>query len=70
MSAHGFRQASIAKLNEPGLGDKVHKATLHTTHGRDRLVESMPDWDSLRHRAREARLRALDHHDAKPISES
>lgn len=58
-----FREASREKLIEPGLGDKVHKATLHTVHNRARLVAEMPDWESLRERGREARLRALLHHD-------
>lgn len=63
MSPDGFRKASQSKLAEAGLGDKVHKATLHTVQRRDRLVEQMPEWESLRERAREARMRALDRHD-------
>lgn len=63
MSSGPFRDNARAKLEEHGLGDKVHKATLHTVARRDALVQQMPDWESLRTRAREARLRALDRHD-------
>jgi L-lactate dehydrogenase complex protein LldF len=61
--SHGFRDASRAKLDELGLGDKVHKATLHTVRRRDQLVGPMLDWESLRDRARDARMRALDRHE-------
>ena len=62
MSSGAFRDASRAKLAEPGLADKVHKATLHTVDKRDQLVADTPEWESLRLRGREARLRALDKH--------
>ncbi|MCL2822818.1 MAG: lactate utilization protein, partial [Polyangiaceae bacterium] len=59
-----FRHSSRTKLKEPTLADKVHRATLHTVNQRNQLVDTIPEWESLRTRAREARLRALDHHDA------
>ncbi len=63
MSGGRFRQAARDGLGEPGLGDKVHKATLHTVRRRDAIVDAMPEWESLRERAREARRRALDKHE-------
>ena len=64
MSRHNFREASRTSLADPGLASKVHKATLHTVALRSRLVETMHDWEELRIRAREARLRAIDNLDA------
>ena len=63
MTRWPMREKSREKLADPSLGDKVHKATLHTLRKRDELVAGMPDWEELRGRARQARLRALDRHD-------
>ena len=64
MTRWNMRDAAREKLADPKLADKVHKATLHTLDGRAGLVAQMSDWESLRERGREARLRALDKHDA------
>jgi len=63
MTRWPMRSASRDKLADSTLGDKVHRATLHTLHNRARLVASIPEWGDLRQRAREARLRALDRHE-------
>ncbi|MBW2456576.1 MAG: LUD domain-containing protein [Deltaproteobacteria bacterium] len=63
MSRWPLRDVTRAKIADRALGDKVHKATLHTVHGRARLVADMPQWAELRERAHEARRRGLDHHD-------
>ena len=64
MKRWSIRDEAIKKLAEPGLGDKVHKATLHTVARRDELVAAIPEWQALRELGRRARLRALDEHDA------
>ncbi len=62
MSRWPMREASRNKLRDPSLGNKVHKATLHTVQKRAELVATLPAFNDLRKRAREARLRALDRH--------
>ncbi|MBI5485805.1 MAG: LUD domain-containing protein [Deltaproteobacteria bacterium] len=60
MSEKPFRRVAAAKVAEPELGDKVHRATVRTVEKRAHLVAEIPDWESLRRRARELRLDALD----------
>ncbi|MBI5532598.1 MAG: LUD domain-containing protein [Deltaproteobacteria bacterium] len=62
--SHGrMRDASREKLVDRSVGDKVHRATLRTLDKREHMVETIPDWEALRKRAREIRLEALDRHD-------
>ncbi|MBI5501308.1 MAG: LUD domain-containing protein [Deltaproteobacteria bacterium] len=60
MSESSFRRIAAAKVADPELGDKVHRATTRTVEKRAHLVAEIPDWESLRRRAREIRLDALD----------
>jgi len=57
-----MRERTREKTADRSLGDKVHRATLRTVNHRAELVAERPDWEELRARAREARLRALDDH--------
>lgn len=63
MSGWPMREKAREKLADSSLGDKVHKATLHTVRKRAELVASIPDWSQLREKAQQARRRALDRHD-------
>ncbi len=63
MTRWPMREKSREKLADASLGDKVHKATLHTVRKRAELVAELPDWQDMRALARQARLRALDRHD-------
>ena len=60
MSRGSFRRISSAKTAEPGLGDKLHRATLRTVEKRAHLIAEIPEWETLRRKAREIRLAALD----------
>ncbi len=62
MSRWRMRDHTREKTTDRTLGDKVHRATLRTVNHRAELVAERPDWEALRARAREARMRALDDH--------
>lgn len=57
-----FGDRARAKLQDPGLSDKVTKATLTAVNRRNALVAQTPEWQGLRERARQARLGALQRH--------
>ena len=59
-----MREAARDATARPDLGDKVHTATLHTILAWERLVAEQAGLAELRAAAREARLRALERHDA------
>ena len=56
MTRWPMRSASRAQIARSGLGDKVHKATLHTLQGRERLVREISDWSELRKEYRQVLL--------------
>lgn len=62
MSRWPMREVSRAKVADPSLGDKVHKATLHSLGKRAQLLNEIPEWEELRAQARQMRLEALDRH--------
>lgn len=63
MTRWPLRRVSRDKTAERALGDKVHRATLHTVGRRAQMVAQIPSWAALREQARAARLRALAKHD-------
>ncbi|RLB55921.1 MAG: (Fe-S)-binding protein, partial [Deltaproteobacteria bacterium] len=63
MTRWRLRDVTRDKIADRALGDKVHKATLHTLAGRARLVAEMPHWEQLRTLAHDARQHVLDRHE-------
>ncbi|MBW2525860.1 MAG: LUD domain-containing protein [Deltaproteobacteria bacterium] len=57
-----LREVTRDKAADPRLGDKIHRATLHTVTQRRARVAALADWEERRDLASAARRRALDRH--------
>lgn len=58
-----FRKASVAALRRPRLAVQLHQATGTALDKRAHVVAEVPEWESLRHRARQIKLHTLTHLD-------